>query len=298
MTARRGGSVGSLQILDLSNPAAPKRVGFVETRGAAKSVSLSGSYAYVLSEGWGVEVADVSDPTFPRILGGVPYGGCCLADAVAAGGSVYLAASAGILILAAHCEKPVPVLLSGFTAMNRDQAVELSWFTSFESAHEGFHVYRSGQLASGYSRLNDRLLRGRSPYSYLDSTVRPMTTYYYQLGAVDLRGQEVLHPPTSVTTLPARSIRTALAPGSPNPFRRKTALSFTLAKADAVTLAIYDVTGRLVREVIRDDLPEGEHTASWNGRDDAGLRVAGGPYFVRLMAGGESRAEKVVFLGE
>ena len=63
-------------------------------------------------------------------------------------------------------------------------------------------------------------------------------------------------------------------------------------------VTIYDVAGRLVRTVIDDELPEGDHTATWNGRDHQGQRVAGGTYFVRLRAGGETMVRKVVFLGD
>jgi hypothetical protein len=85
-------------------------------------------------------------------------------------------------------QSPVPVLLSGFTAEPRDRAVHLSWFTSFEYLHDGFNLYRSGLLESGYARLNSHLIRGRSPYFYLDKAVRPATTYFYKLGAVDTWG--------------------------------------------------------------------------------------------------------------
>ena len=74
-------------------------------------------------------------------------------------------------------------------------------------------------------------------------------------------------------------------------------LSFTLATAQEAKLAVYDVAGRLMRVVVRDDLPEGEHTAIWDGRDDTGLRVAGGTYFVRLEVGDTSHTRKVVYLG-
>ena len=157
-------------------------------------------------------------------------------------------------------------------------------------------MYRSQWLRSGYARVNDRLVRGRSPYTYLDRTVQPSTTYYYRLGDIGLDGRETLHDPISVTT-PAWGVRTTLNLASPNPFRKETALSFTLAAPAQAKLAVYDVAGRLVRTVVHEELPEGDHTVSWDGRDNAGVRVAGGTYFAKLTATDITQTRKVVFLG-
>ena len=67
---------------------------------------------------------------------------------------------------------------------------------------------------------------------------------------------------------------------------------------EAARVAVYDVAGRLVRTVVDEELPEGDHTAIWDGRDAQGQRVAGGTYFVRLRASGETQTSKVVFLGD
>jgi hypothetical protein len=41
---------------------------------------------------------------------------------------------------------------------------------------------------------------------------------------------------------------------------------------------------------------EGEHVASWRGRDSHGRLVASGVYFVRVEAGGAAATAKVVLL--
>jgi len=208
---------------------------------------------------------------------------------------VYIAAG-GAVGLGIKGDAPVPVLLSGFAAQAQQRQVLLTWHTSFEHMHDGFNVYRSPLLTSGYARLNDRLVRGRSPYSYLDTAVEPSTTYFYKLGAVDLDGHEMLHDPISVST-PAWGMRTELSLASPSPFRKETVLSFTLATPAEATLAVYDVAGRLVRVLVDDELPVSDYDATWDGRDDGGMRVAGGTYFVKLTAGDVTQTRKVVYLG-
>jgi hypothetical protein len=214
------------------------------------------------------------------------------------GENIYVADGgfSGLVIGSAQCDGATPVLLSGFRAEPRGRSVLLSWFTSFETMHDGFNVYRSRGLTNGYERLNRELIRGRSPYTYVDPGVRSETTYYYRLGAVDLRGDEVFVT-TSVRT-PVWSAHLELLPASPTPFQHRTVLEFALASPSTASLSVYDVAGRKVRELVRGEkLPAGSHTATWDGRNDLGRRVAGGTYFAKLAAGDQVETTKIVYLG-
>lgn len=69
---------------------------------------------------------------------------------------------------------------------------------------------------------------------------------------------------------------------SPNPFSRGTRISYALPRAGEVSLAVHDAAGRPVRSLASGRLEPGRHTASWDGRDDNGSRVAAGVYLYRL----------------
>ncbi len=71
----------------------------------------------------------------------------------------------------------------------------------------------------------------------------------------------------------------------PNPFNPMTAIRFNLPQAAEVGLAVYDVSGRLVRNLAPGFLTEGDHSVNWNGTDDSGRAVASGTYFARMTAG-------------
>jgi len=68
----------------------------------------------------------------------------------------------------------------------------------------------------------------------------------------------------------------------PNPFRESTEIKFSLARGSAVNLEIYDLAGRKVRSLQAGDLGAGDHQVRWDGRNEAGRRVASGVYFARL----------------
>lgn len=82
----------------------------------------------------------------------------------------------------------------------------------------------------------------------------------------------------------------------PNPFNAGTVIQFELAQADRVSLDIYDVQGRSVRQLWDEPLPGGVHSLTWDGRDDSGVSVATGIYLSRLRVSGQTRVQKMLLL--
>lgn len=80
-----------------------------------------------------------------------------------------------------------------------------------------------------------------------------------------------------------------LLPNRPNPFNPSTVLEFEVGAGPAadVTLAIYDVGGRLVRALVNESLAPGRYSRPWDGLDARGRAVAAGTYFARLSARGQ-----------
>ncbi len=69
-----------------------------------------------------------------------------------------------------------------------------------------------------------------------------------------------------------------------------------LPSATRLSLDIYDVRGRLVRQLLAGDLPGGSRVLTWDGRDASGAAAASGLYFVRLLAGPRMLTERVVLV--
>ena len=82
--------------------------------------------------------------------------------------------------------------------------------------------------------------------------------------------------------------RPVLLQNAPNPFNASTTISFLIPfrlANEATRLSIYNLTGQLVRVLQLETLQAGEHTLSWDGRDDYGREVASGVYIYRLDVG-------------
>jgi hypothetical protein len=89
---------------------------------------------------------------------------------------------------------------------------------------------------------------------------------------------------------------TALHQNYPNPFNPATSLAFSLAGREHVTISVYDVTGRRVAVLLNEDIEPGTSSVRWDGRDDAGVEVASGTYFVRMAVGSELFEKKMTLL--
>jgi hypothetical protein len=140
------------------------------------------------------------------------------------------------------------------------------------------------------------VLPPRTPGSFLDTTVWPETTFWYELRGVSADGYEepVAAPVTSVTT-GGRLVAQLFAP-HPNPFSSETAMAFDVPGcAHRTSLAVYNVRGQLVRRVV-EDASRGRHCALWDGSDESGHRAPSGVYFVRLDVGGSVRTRKLLLI--
>ena len=76
----------------------------------------------------------------------------------------------------------------------------------------------------------------------------------------------------------------ALSAPYPNPTVFPVHLRFESASPGGVTLTVYDLLGRRIRDRVDSPHAEGEHVAAWDGLDDTGMRVASGLYMVWMTA--------------
>jgi hypothetical protein len=106
----------------------------------------------------------------------------------------------------------------------------------------------------------------------------------------------IIRNPCGVTAVepsaPAPGARPLAA--APSVFRDRTTLSFSLAAPGVADLAIFDVSGRRVRELASGPLAVGEHRVEWDGRGEGGAEAGSGIYFARLRAGGTDRVARLL----
>lgn len=114
------------------------------------------------------------------------------------------------------------------------------------------------------------------------------TNFYGFVGHFLIRGD-------TVADVPDDDLPKVVTVGNyPNPFNPLTKINFSLTTKGVVSLRIYDVSGRLVKDLVQGVHEAGYHSVNWSGRDDAGRRVASGVYMYRLVAENQQFTKKVL----
>jgi hypothetical protein len=88
----------------------------------------------------------------------------------------------------------------------------------------------------------------------------------------------------------------ALKQNYPNPFNPTTTIGFSLPKEQHVRLAVYDMTGQLVKTLLDEGVRAGNKEITWDGTSATGAKVASGMYLYRLETEGSALTQKMVLL--
>ncbi len=88
----------------------------------------------------------------------------------------------------------------------------------------------------------------------------------------------------------------ALSQNYPNPFNPETTIPYRISEASMVTITIYNVVGQHVRTLVDEIKPAGSYSVTWNGTNDAGIRINNGLYFYRIEAGNFTQTRKLIMM--
>jgi Subtilisin-like serine proteases len=77
----------------------------------------------------------------------------------------------------------------------------------------------------------------------------------------------------------------------PNPFNPETSIRFSIAKSGFVSLKVYDITGRLISDLLSEQRSAGEYSVMFNAGN-----LASGLYFARLESNGFVEAKRMLLI--
>ena len=83
---------------------------------------------------------------------------------------------------------------------------------------------------------------------------------------------------------------------SPNPFNPITTIQYYLPKRSNVSISIYDMNGRLVKNLIKNTQNAGLRSTQWDATNQKGLNVTAGVYLYKIEAGTFIDTKKIVLL--
>jgi len=162
-------------------------------------------------------------------------------------------------------------------------------------------------------------INGFTTYRFVDRNVTPGVHYRYFVngtGEVDTGGEiRTFRTPSHVvgeTAMVPVAAGAIISHASPNPFRGEVKFSLAIPPtfatvstgsgsyeqrtATSVEVTVYDVMGRRVKKIISSRELRDVMTLSWDGRDDRGVSVPSGVYFIRANAGPEVGVDKILLV--
>jgi FlgD Ig-like domain len=80
----------------------------------------------------------------------------------------------------------------------------------------------------------------------------------------------------------------------PNPFIESTDILYFLNNSAFVSIYIYDIQGKVVNKLIRENQVQGQHVVNWNGTNSAGEEVGSGLYIYSMMIDGVNFSGKIL----
>jgi hypothetical protein len=180
-------------------------------------------------------------------------------------------------------------------------AVLVGWTTFSEMNQSTFIIQRKKEQETGYTDLPSSALAGRGgpdvaqSYQFTDTTVA-QGSWTYRVKGIDLGGTIVFSDPVSVDVVTGigetRTPRVfSLSQNYPNPWNPTTMIRIGLPHRAHVSIAVYNILGQLVAQIINEPREAGYHTVPF--RADG---LASGIYIYRITAGEFVQAKKMLHL--
>jgi len=186
-------------------------------------------------------------------------------------------------------EGVIATLVKNYHAAIEDGKVVIEWEMSEIDEGVEFSLLRS-QNDEKYIELDSRKISGDNlKFKFVDDSYLPGNSYKYKA----LAGGSTLFE-TGEIAIPSMGLR--LFQNYPNPFNPTTSIKYYLPADTHVSLCIYDVSGKLTRELVRDKQAKGYHVVTWDGKDSRGKSVGSGVYFYVLKADKKRITKKMVLL--
>jgi hypothetical protein len=91
-------------------------------------------------------------------------------------------------------------------------------------------------------------------------------------------------------------VATELKGNYPNPFNPSTSIAFSIKDTCPVKLIVYNLQGKMIKELLHVTLESGHYSLAWDGTDKHGTPAASGVYYYKMTAGKYSSTRKMILL--
>ena len=186
----------------------------------------------------------------------------------------------------------------GFNSIVVDSAVILTWLQVTDLNLEFYKLERATD-----SLFSENVIERFIPENfYTDEEIDWDIEYFYRVSAY--LGYWTDHSETESIILEWLNLTDKeLVPGTyivsqnyPNPFNPSTTLRYSMSKGELVNIAVYDMSGRLVKDLLNGYQNAGYNSIQWNATNNQGQSVSAGMYICVIKIGSYNTSKKMLFL--
>ena len=186
----------------------------------------------------------------------------------------------------------------GFNSIVVDSAVILTWLQVTDLNLEFYKLERATD-----SLFSENVIERFIPENfYTDEEIDWDIEYFYRVSAY--LGYWTDHSETESIILEWLNLTDKeLVPGTyivsqnyPNPFNPSTTLRYSMSKGELVNIAVYDMSGRLVKGLLNGYQNAGYNSIQWNATNNQGQSVSAGMYICIIKIGSYNTSKKMLLL--
>ncbi|MCK5077885.1 MAG: T9SS type A sorting domain-containing protein, partial [Calditrichia bacterium] len=208
-------------------------------------------------------------------------------------------------------DTPLPVQLKSFSAIFRNDVINITWVTSSEVNTLGYIILRAEEKDGNYEEISSYIsnpaLMGagfsnvENTYHFTDHLVTENKTYWYKLIDVSADGSMGTHGPiVAVNDNLNIPVSFSLEQNYPNPFNPSTNIAFNIPLLQEnfinIDISVFDILGRRITTLIKGHVAPGRYLLSWDGKDQSGTIVAAGIYIYKFTSNLYHKSRKMIFL--
>jgi hypothetical protein len=273
-------------MMTIANPSNPQIVSSLTLDGPCNDVELFHD-DLVLAAAGGLQVLDVSIPSSPLVVGSIDINPPNVTNVAVSESYAFVTSNISGTnhhLTVVDCANPsTPEEVSSIFLDGAGQCSIVGDVLYVNGADvfvfdisDPLNLRRIGRLDTGVVATDEEIVCTLSSNGLL--------TYPPQCGSVAV----------STPQIPLGRVGAGFTSISPNPFGKETLISFAVHSSARIHLSIYDVAGRLVRNLADQVFPQGVHGIQWNGRDESQSQASPGVYLVRMETPTHREARRIV----
>jgi len=183
-----------------------------------------------------------------------------------------------------------------FAVETAEKEVTLNWLVRKNEREWEFQIFRSDGDRENFTPLQTVAFNPAMNGNRLQFVDRNLTSghYFYYIVTKNRTGGEFFSEVKSAAVEIPKNFY--LSQNFPNPFNSTTVVRFGVPEFTGVMVAIFNLQGQKVRDLVDENFQSGSYQIQWNGKDAQNADLASGTYFIRMTAGKSIFVKRILLL--